>query len=101
MTTHLTNAQKGWVVTLLALPVLVFLWLLADGTRPYLHSDKPVYVDIQRGMRTREIADLLEGAGVIRSRWTFLAWHRLQFGRSLKAGEYEFEEKVSTLDVLS
>ena len=63
MTTHLTNTQKGWVVTLLAVPVLLFLWLLADGTRPYLRSDKPVYVDIQRGMRTREIAEVLEKIG--------------------------------------
>lgn len=101
MSRHLTNTQKGWVVTLLALPVLLFLWLLADGTRPYLRSDKPVYVDIERGMRTREIAEQLENAGVIRSRWTFLVWHRLQFGRSLKAGEYEFEQESSTLDVLS
>lgn len=101
MSRHLTNAQKGWVVTLLVLPVLLFLWLLIDGSRPYLRAKAPVYVDIQRGMRTREIAGLLEDSGVIRSRWTFLAWHRLQFGRSLKAGEYEFAAKSSTLAVLS
>jgi UPF0755 protein len=38
---------------------------------------------------------------VIRSRWTFLVWHRLQLGRSLKAGDYEFAQKASVLDVLS
>lgn len=101
MSRHLTNTEKGWVVTLLALPAVLFLWLLADGTRPFLRSATPVYVDIQRGMRTADIADLLEDAGVIRSRWTFLVWHRLQFGRSLKAGEYEFAKKVSPLEVLS
>lgn len=101
MSRHLTNSQKGWVVTLLALPILAFLWLLADGTRPYLQSTAPVLVDIQRGMRTREIAELLESEGVIRSHWTFLIWHRLQFGRSLKAGEYEFAKKATTLEVLS
>lgn len=101
MSRHLTNTQKGWVVTLLGLPAILLLWLLADGTRPYLQSAAPVRLDIQRGMRTLDIAGQLENAGVIRSRWTFLAWHRLQFGRSLKAGEYEFTEKLSTLDVLS
>jgi UPF0755 protein len=100
MSRHLSNTEKGWVVTLLALPAILFLWLLADGTRPYLNSDAPVSVDIQRGMRTREIAGLLERDGVIRSRWTFLAWHQLRFGRSLKAGEYEFSGKSSTLEVL-
>jgi UPF0755 protein len=101
MARHLNNSEKGWVVTLLALPVILLLWLWADGTRPYLHSDSPVHVDIQRGMRTREIALLLERDGVIRSHWTFLAWHQLRFGRSLKAGEYNFAQKASALDVLS
>lgn len=101
MRRHLTNTQKGWVITVLALPAILLLWLVADGTRPYLKSDHPVRLDVQRGMRTRDIAEQLEQAGVIRSRWTFLVWHRLQFGRSLKAGEYEFASKTSTLAVLS
>ncbi len=104
MRRHLTDTQKGWVITALALPAILLLWLVADGTRPYLKSAQPglpVRVDVQRGMRTRDIAEQLERTGVIRSRWTFLVWHRLQFGRSLKAGEYEFAEKTSTLTVLS
>lgn len=100
MRTPLTNQQKGCVVTAVAVPVILFLWLLADGTRPFLRPAQPVRLDIPRGMRTREIARVLEQTGVIRSRWTFLGWHALQFGRSLKAGEYEFDRKSSTLAVL-
>jgi UPF0755 protein len=77
------------------------LWLLADGTRPYLHSsEKPLFLDIARGTRTSEIAGELESAGVIRSRWTFLALHSLRIGNTLKAGEYSFDHPASPLEVL-
>jgi hypothetical protein len=56
MSRHLTNTEKGWVLTVLAVPTILVLWLLADGTRPYLNSATPVRLDIERGMRTRDIA---------------------------------------------
>src|ERR1051325_998877 len=92
---------KRIAVTVIALPIIGLLWLVADGTRPYLHSEKPVLVDIPRGVRTQAIAKHLEEAGVIRSRWTFLGLHILRWGNSLKAGEYEFAKPVSAVDVLT
>ena len=81
-------------------PLLLLLWLLADGSRPYLGADSPVALDIPRGTRTADIAQQLEDARVIRSRWTFFGLHLLHSGNTLKAGEYSFDQPASTWDVL-
>ncbi|MBI3895371.1 MAG: endolytic transglycosylase MltG [Acidobacteria bacterium] len=87
-------------LTALAGAMLWGLWLLADGTRPYLRSNAPILLEIPRGMSVREIARRLEEAGAIRSRITFLAFHSLRRGATLKAGEYSFDRPASTLEVL-
>ena len=91
---------KRITITVLTVPVLCLLWLLADGTRPYLHASAPVDMDIVRGMRTRDIAARLEAAGVVRSRWTFLGLLLLEWPNTLKAGEYSFDEPASAAQVL-
>jgi peptidoglycan lytic transglycosylase G len=101
MNAGMNAVAKQILVTVIAVPLIGLLWLLADGTRPYLHSNQPVVVDIPRGARTVAIARELEQAGAIRSRWTFLGLHLLRWGNSLKAGEYEFAQPASTLAVLS
>ena len=37
---------KRILVTVIVAPVITLLWLLADGTRPYLHSAAPVEVEV-------------------------------------------------------
>ncbi len=96
----MTAARKRVFLTLVSVPAILLLWLLADGGRPYLGAPPPVEIDIPRGMPTAEIARLLEAAGAIRSRWTFLGLHALTIGNTLKAGEYDFERPVSTWQVL-
>lgn len=93
-------AWKRALLALVVAPAILLLWLLVDGWRPYLGAQPPVQVDIPRGMRTAEIAQLLEEAGAIRSRWTFLGLHALTLGNTLKAGEYDFERPASTWRVL-
>ncbi|MBI4460099.1 MAG: endolytic transglycosylase MltG [Acidobacteria bacterium] len=88
------------ILATLAGAVVLALWFLADGSRPYLRSEEPTLLDIPRGTRTREIARRLEEAGVIRSQTTFLVLHALRRGETLKAGEYSFERPASTLEVL-
>lgn len=88
------------LVALGVAPTLVLLWLLADGSRPYLGASQPVVMDIPRGAHTANIAQQLESAGVIRSRWTFLGLHLLHFGDTLKAGEYAFDRPASAWNVL-
>ena len=47
-------------------------------------------IQIERGATSREIAEALEEAGVIRSRWLFLAVRGLRPRTVLMAGEYRF-----------
>jgi UPF0755 protein len=91
---------KKVMLTLASVPAILLLWLLADGWRPYLGAQPLVQVDIPRGMRAAEIAQLLEKAGAIRSRWTFLGLHALTASDTLKAGEYDFQAPASTWQVL-
>ncbi len=51
------------------------------------------------GYSTRHIAEALKSAGVIRSADTFILWHYLHHGHSLKAGEYAFDKSANTLDI--
>ncbi len=60
--------------------------------------EEPVVVEIGRGLSSMEIAEKLEAAGVIESKWGFL-WERL-WSRSatLMAGEYAFEGPLSAAE---
>src|ERR1043165_3135702 len=65
-----------------------------DASRP-VQLAHPVFVEIAPGSATQGIAAKLESAGLLRSRWPFLAWHYLRLTRAkLKAGEYYFEGRV-------
>ena len=52
---------------------------------------KPVFVDIERGTTTYEIAESLETRGVIRSKWDFIVQRVWNRDATLMAGEYKFE----------
>ena len=93
-----TGAKILWAT--MAGALLWGMWILADGTRPYLRGKAPVQVEIQRGTSISEIARQLQEVGVIRSTQTFLWLHYLRPGQTLKAGEYAFPGRVSTLEVL-
>lgn len=60
--------------------------------------EEPIVVEIGRGLSSMEIAEELEAAGVIASKWDFL-WERL-WDRSAKlmAGEYSFEGPISAAE---
>jgi len=88
------------LIAVIVAAVLWGLWILADGTRPYLHSTDPVWLEIPKGSSVSRIARQLEAAGVIRSRVTFLWLHYLRPVETLKAGEYAFEQPASALEVL-
>jgi UPF0755 protein len=51
---------------------------------------------LRPGYSTRRIATELRNAGVIRSAPAFLVWHYFHRTRSLKAGEYLFEQAADT-----
>lgn len=60
--------------------------------------EEPVVVEIGRGLSSMEIAEKLEAAGVIESKWGFL-WERLwDRSATLMAGEYGFEGPLSAAE---
>ncbi len=55
---------------------------------------EPVVVEIEVGFTSRQIAETLHAAGVIRSKWAFLAKRAFDRQTILMAGEYEFEKPL-------
>lgn len=91
--------------------VVFALAMTAIGVRTYLQSDAagltgrglgpPTVVYIQPKTRVQEIARILREAGVIQSRWVFLAVAYLQGSLTrLQAGEYEFTPGMPILEIL-
>lgn len=57
---------------------------------PYRGFRTQAFVDIERGMSSRQIARELTHVGVVRSQWAFLAVRILRPRAKLQAGEYRF-----------
>ena len=77
----------------LLLLLLVFAGLGAAGfwfLGPYRAAQEETFVEIEHGMSSRSIADLLEREGLVRSRWAFLATRLLYPRARLQAGEFRF-----------
>ena len=77
-------ASAGW-----------FAWALLTPVEP----PGKTFVMLHPGYSTRRIAAELKSAGVIRSEEAFILWHELHRHRSLKAGEYLFENPANTIDL--
>jgi UPF0755 protein len=82
-------------VRILALPVLILGFLVVRQSLPYQGFQGEVFVDIPHGTSTGGIARMLADAGVVRSRWDFLAARLIGRGRVLQAGEYRFDRPAS------
>jgi UPF0755 protein len=93
--------------------LLVLLAIVATGVTAavvYMRTGQPYrgypgaeqFVDIPPGSSIRAIGDRLVGAGVIRDPFTYRLsiWLSGQ-GRSLKAGEYRFDQAMTPIDVLA
>jgi UPF0755 protein len=77
-------AAAGWLAWALWIPV----------TPP-----PQTYVMLHSGYSTRRIAYELKLAGVIRSEEAFILWRYIRHRRSLKAGEYFFEQPANIIDI--
>ncbi len=55
---------------------------------PYQGNPGGVFVELERGTTTKQLADRLQDEGVIRSRYAFLIWRALHPKTTLQAGEY-------------
>ena len=78
-----------------------YLWYLLN--QPYPSSpggfQEAKILDFPHGTTTAEMAELLQGAGVIRSARLFQLSRYLSPSAALQAGEYQFDKPASTLDV--
>ncbi len=103
--------MKRWILlgasTLVLLVVLAGAGSVALGLRIFLVSPQgesesaPVEFIVNEGESAKQVADALEGAGVVRPAWLFS--RVLQFSGAqarLQAGEYRFERPLSPAEVM-
>lgn len=82
---------------MLGLGICLFVLAAVVFIAPYgPHGER--FVDIPAGTGTVGMAERLQAAGVIRSRWAFEVW-RAARGGTLKAGEYRFDHAASLAEV--
>jgi UPF0755 protein len=85
-----------WLILVAALACAGwFGWALLIPVEPAAQT----FVMLRPGYSTHRIASELKSAGVIRSEKAFILWHYLHRGRSLKAGEYRFDESRNVIAV--
>jgi UPF0755 protein len=85
------------VLLILAIAGGAYVWYLLK--QPYQGFQESKILDFPLGTSTADMAELLRGAGVIRSARLFEVTRYLSPGASLQAGEYKFDKPASTLDV--
>src|SRR5689334_642036 len=76
------------------------LWVEFDSVTPYFKGKSSVLVDVPPGTKSIVIGKLLEDAGVVRSRYTFLVLHYIRRKQTLKAGTYSFEKPQTPKEVM-
>ncbi len=72
-----------------------FAWAVLMPVQPAAQA----IVMLRPGYSTRRIASELKSAGVIRNEDAFILWRYLRRQRSLKAGEYLFENPANIIDI--
>jgi UPF0755 protein len=86
-------------LVILVLAVLAFsLWLIYGIFLPIRPSETK-YVLLHSGWSARRIGKELKSNGVIRSVTAFAILHYVHPGKSLKAGEYKFDESANAIAV--
>jgi len=74
-------------------------YVAIDLNTPYTGFNREAFVDLPKGTGTRQMAAILQSAGVIRHSWSFLVARALRRGVALRAGEYRFTRSASALEV--
>jgi UPF0755 protein len=74
-----------------------YCWYLLN--QPYQGFQEAKILDFPLGTSTSEMAQLLQGAGVVRSGRLFQFSRYLSPSASLQAGEYKFDKPASVMEV--
>lgn len=90
--------MRGLLKFLLVLIIVVAAWLAWALLLPIRPAEQK-FVMLKPGWSTKHIASELQASGVIRSARALLLYHYLVRPRTLKAGEYKFENSASALQV--
>jgi UPF0755 protein len=69
-------------------------------SQPYKGFGKEAFVTLGRGTGSREMAAMLQSAGVVHHSWEFLLARTLNPSATLQAGEYRFETAASPFEIL-
>jgi UPF0755 protein len=98
-------SKRGCFRTFLIFAVLV---LMAAGfvafaawelMTPYQGYQNEVFIELEHGTSTKQLAARLQDSGVIRSRYAFLLWRALHPKAPLQAGEYHFDRPLTPGEV--
>jgi UPF0755 protein len=85
------------VCVLLALAGGGYVWYLLN--QPYQGFEGAKILDFPHGTSTADMAQLLQGNGVVKSGRMFQMARYLSPGAALQAGEYKFDKPASTMEV--
>lgn len=83
------------LVILAVLGAAAGFWYLG----PYRAPQEETFVQIDRGMSSRAIADLLAQDGLVRANWAFLAARAMNPHARLQAGEYRFGSEQTPFEI--
>src|SRR5262249_31130028 len=67
--------------------------------RPYKNFDREIFLTFDHGSTTQAIANKLAETGVVRYPWEILLARALHPGSTLQAGEYQFQQTASPLEI--
>jgi UPF0755 protein len=98
-----SRKRKGGLGCGGTLLLLFFVVLVAGGGGAWLlftpfGPETEVFVDVPQGSSSARIGRLLEGAGVVRTRYAFELVRMWKHG-TLRAGEYRFDHPATVVDV--
>jgi peptidoglycan lytic transglycosylase G len=87
------------ILALIFVAVLAFAGWLAWALLTPVEPPGKTFVMLRPGYSTHRIASELKSAGIIRSEEAFILWHDFHRHRTLKAGEYLFENPANIIDL--
>lgn len=96
-----TGPLRGWRLAVVAVVLVALLWPAYQLLHPYQGFADYVSIIIVQGMSKRAISARLEAEGVLSYRLPFLLYAYLQPHRTLKAGEYRFDQAISPVGVFA
>jgi UPF0755 protein len=88
-----------WIAVALFCGMAAVAFVGISLNTPYTGFNQEVFVDLPKGTNARQMADMLQNAGVIHHSWTFVMARVLRRGATLQAGEYRFTQAATVLDV--